>query len=155
MEIEKLFRSYEQAEASAMSCLVCGANLQLAVTAPSFTQFKPFVTRAFNGQPIEVSDRRQLRRLEHTYGMKQMADNAHNYFGSNPKSIPSFDEVARDTSGGPDPKLSKLVRVVDAKEHEVLSAQAEATNFGRSSAIIPESLRSGESIQKRIKELRS
>lgn len=141
LQVERLMRSYEVAESHRQGCHTCGAIMHLAPTAPFFTQFRPFVTEAFTGQPIEVSDRRQLRNLCKTHKMKPMGDSAHGYFGSNPKSIPSWEEICKDRSGGPDPKLAKLVHAVPAKEHARLEAVAEATDFGRKSTVIPESLR--------------
>ena len=106
----------------------------LAVVSFSFTQFRPFRTAAFNKQPgqaeIEVSDRSQLRNLLRTNRMVEQGDSS-NYFGSNPKAMPTFEEVMKQGKSGGDPKLAKLVHAVPAENMEKLDKAADQTNFGR------------------------
>lgn len=111
----------------------------------SFTQFRPFSTQAFNkrpGQPeIEVSDRAQLRRLLRSNRMVDQGDSRHGYFGSNPKSVPTWDEIRKHGQSGGDPKLAKLVKVSKDPVGDIkkLDLAADQTDFGRrQSATRPE-----------------
>lgn len=100
----------------------------------SFTQFTPFVTEAFNSRPgekpIEVSDRAQLRGLLRAHRMQEMGDSS-NYFGSDPKSVPTWDEIAKTKSTGGDPKLAKLVHTGTVDDWKKVEKAAEQTDYGR------------------------
>lgn len=111
----------------------------------SFTQFQGFTTEAFNSRPgekpIEIHDRGQLRRLLREKRMCEMGDAAHGYFGSNPKSVPSWEEISKTKAQGGDPKLAKLVHVSSDPVNDIkkLDAAADQTDFGRrQSATRPE-----------------
>ena len=110
--------------------------MELAITTFAFTSFKSFKTESFNKrpgeQPIEVTDRAQLRSLLRSNRMIEQGDAAHGYFGSNPKSVPTWEEVCKHGQSGGDPKLAKLVKTAPAKEFtEKLEKAADQTNFGR------------------------
>ena len=100
----------------------------------SFTSFRSFRTEAFNTSPgkgeIEVTDRAQLRRLLRERRMVEMGDTS-NYFGSNPKSIPTLQEISKHGKSGGDPKLAKLVHTGTVDDMKKLDLAADQTNFGR------------------------
>lgn len=109
----------------------------------AFTQFQSFQTEAFNSRPgqapIEIHDRGQLRRLLREKRMVEQGDSAHGYFGSNPKSVPSWDEIVKHGKSGGDPKLAKLVKVGTQEDMKKLELAADQTDFGRrQSATRPE-----------------
>jgi hypothetical protein len=109
----------------------------------SFTSFTPFSTEAFNSRPgqrpMEITDRGQLRRLLRENKMVHQGDAAHGYFGSNPKSVPSWEEIVKHGKSGGDPKLAKLVKTGTVEDMKKLDLAADQTDFGRKqSATRPE-----------------
>jgi len=59
---------------------------------------------------------------------------ASNYFGSDPKSVPTLQEIGKFSKSGGDPKSAKLVKTGNAKDWEKLEKACEQTNFGRASS---------------------
>jgi hypothetical protein len=88
---------------------------------------------------MEITDRGQLRRLLREKRMVEQGDSAHGYFGSNPKSVPSWADVVKHGKSGGDPKLAKLVKTGTVEDMKKLDAAADQTDFGRKqSATRPE-----------------
>jgi hypothetical protein len=114
----------------------------------AWTPFRPFTTQAFNKNPLEkpmeITDRAQLRALLRTNRMVDHGSTTNNYFGSDPKSIPTFEEIAK--HGKPQDeeamkRRSKLVKVSKDPVGDIkkLELAADQTDFGRrSSATRPE-----------------
>lgn len=93
---------------------------------------------------MEITDRGQLRRMLKEKRMVEQGDAAHGYFGSNPKSVPSWEDVCKHGSSGATPEMikrSKLVKVSNDPVGDIqkLDAAADQTDFGRKqSATRPE-----------------
>ncbi len=115
-------------------------RMEFALVNFSYTSFKVFKTQAFNSNPlappIEVSDRAQLRNLLRENRMVEQGPDAvaSNYFGSDPKSVPTLQEIGKFSKSGGDPKSAKLVKTGNAKDWEKLEKACEQTNFGRASS---------------------
>lgn len=139
-EIEKFRPSWQDAKSYPETCPACGLPMKLIeVYRVAFTEFKPFRTSSFSndGQEIEVRDRGQLRSLLRQHKMVERGDST-NYFGSDPKSVPTFDEITRFGKGGISEKTKKmlkagLVGAVDAKEWGALREEDKKTDSGRKS----------------------
>lgn len=85
-----------------------------------------------------MTDRGQLRRLLRENRMIEQGDSS-NYFGSNPKSTPTWEEIRKSKSTGGDPKLAKLVKTGTQEDMKKLDLAADQTDFGRrQSATRPE-----------------
>src|SRR5690348_12943564 len=113
----------------------------LDVVRISFTEFKPFATRSLSadGSEVLVRDRGQFRELLKARGMIEKGD-SNNYFGSNPKSVPTFEEIAKFGKGGISDKTKKLIKAgmigaLDAKEWEGIRKQDKQTKSGRAAKI--------------------
>jgi hypothetical protein len=132
---ERIWKSYEEATSHPPACQTCHKPMELDVTVSfSFSAFRSFTTDAFGFRPgqrtIEVSDRAQLRRLLRENRMVEQGDSS-SYFGSNPKSMPTWKEVCTQGKSGGDPKSAKLVHTGTVKDWEKVKNAAEQTDYGR------------------------
>jgi hypothetical protein len=141
---DHIYRSFEDARDNPPRCPECGKGMEIdPVIRFSFTSFRSFKTQAFNSRPgqseIEVTDRAQLRRLLRSNRMVEMGDSAHGHFGSDPKSMPTWEEICKHGQSGGDPELAKLVKTGTVDDMEKLDLAADQTDFGRKqSATRPE-----------------
>lgn len=156
-KVEVLRRSFEDAKSRPEKCPDCGLPMKLLpVLRVSFMEFKPFRTQAFSkdGSEIEVRDRNHLRRLLSQNKMVERGDR-NTYFGSDPRSIPTLEEIARHGEGGISEKTRKMldagmVGAVDAKDWKDMRLEDKKTNSGRK-----DKLRMTERDRKKIYELKN
>ena len=140
---DRLLPSYRAAVESPETCPDCGQAMKVAeVYRVSFSEFKPFRTASFSedGKEIEVSDRSQLRSLLKEHQMFERGDSDSRYFGSDPKSVPTFAEVCKHGRGGISEKTKKMIKAglvgaVDAKQWGEMRLQDKATLSGRRTKI--------------------
>ena len=138
---DHLFKSFEQAQSVCPDCENCGERTKVDVVFTfSGHSFKPFKTAAFNSQPgqaeMEITDASQLRRLLRTNKMADMGDTRNSYFGSNPKSVPTLEEISKFGRPHDEQAMAKRAKLVKVSSDPIgdkkkLDLAADQTNFGR------------------------